>query len=102
MDNYKNSKETEPKENNLRFNSMYSNQLDNIIKNLTKPSFLGSIHLENQTDNNITQIENFIKTDYQLRLNKSIKNSIFNPLTKILIFIIIVFNVLWFSSKFYS
>ena len=99
MDNNKKSKEIEPNDNNLRYRSMYSNQIDNILKNLIKPRFLGSIHLEKQTNNNITQIDNFIKTEHQLKLKKSIKNSIFNPFTKFLIVIIIVFNVLWFSFR---
>ncbi|MBY8981923.1 MAG: hypothetical protein KGD57_03180, partial [Candidatus Lokiarchaeota archaeon] len=99
MEDHKNNKDIEENNNNLRFNSIYSSQLDNIIKNLTKPRFLGSIHLEKQVNNNISSIENLIKNEHQSKLDKSIRNSIFNPFTKILIIIIVLFNILWFSSK---
>ncbi len=103
MENYnKKKKDIVQEKKDSHFNSIPSNYIDNIIKNLYKPRFLGSIHLDKPIDNNISQIENLIKTNHQIKLNKSIKNSLFNPFTKILIFIIIIFNILWFSFKFYS
>ncbi len=77
-----------------------SNNLDNIIKNLSKPRFLGSIHLKEQLGPRSDSIENLIESELKLKMTKSLKNTLLNPLTKILIILAIVFNLIWFLLVF--
>ncbi len=74
---------------------LYSNHLDNIIRNLSAPRFLGSIHMKNTSSTN-NSIENLVENELQLKTTKALKNTLFNPLTKILIILAIVFNLIWF------
>jgi hypothetical protein len=74
-----------------------SNNIDYIIKNLSNPRFLGSIHLKKEMNPNYNQIKDLIMSDNQEKLTKSLKSSIFNPLTKILIIAAVIFNVIWFT-----
>ncbi|MFX0003464.1 MAG: hypothetical protein ACFE9C_07995 [Candidatus Hodarchaeota archaeon] len=76
-------------------NQFYSNYLDNIIKNLSTPRFLGSIHMKKTSSPN-NSIENLVENDLNLKTTKVLKNTLFNPLTKILIILAIVFNIVWF------
>ncbi len=73
----------------------YSNHLENIISSLTSPRFLGSIHMKN-TNSAKNSIENLVESELQLKTTKALKNTLFNPVTKILILMAIVFNLLWF------
>ena len=74
-----------------------SNNLANSIKNLSSPRFLGSIHLKNININpNISSIDNLLSSELELNVNKSLKNMLFNPITKILVLLMISFNLLWF------
>ena len=75
---------------------LYSNNLKSIISNLSNPRFLGSIHLKKETSPSINPVENLIEDELKLKLTKSLKNTLFNPLTKILIILAIVFNLFWF------
>ncbi|MHA1292736.1 MAG: hypothetical protein ACTSQJ_08735 [Promethearchaeota archaeon] len=75
-----------------------SKDLENSIKRLMYPGFLGSIHLNKRAMiNNFHTVENLIKGELELKLTKSLKNTIFNPITKALILITLIFNILWFS-----
>ncbi|MFX1380010.1 MAG: hypothetical protein ACFFA4_13045 [Promethearchaeota archaeon] len=74
---------------------LYSNYLDNIIKSLSAPKFLGSIHMKRTTSPN-NSIENLVESELQLKTAKALKNTLFNPVTKILIILAIVFNLVWF------
>ncbi|UCC18530.1 MAG: hypothetical protein JSV62_10515 [Promethearchaeota archaeon] len=76
-------------------NQLYSNNLGNIIKNLANPRFLGSIHMKKEASRYNT-IENLIDDELKLKMTKGIKNTMFNPVTKILILLALVFNLIWF------
>lgn len=82
---------------NNRINLLSSKELDGFIKNLSRPNFLGSIHLQNPIERSNNFVNTLVNKDLQLRLNKSLKNSFFNPVTKFLILLMILFNLLWFS-----
>lgn len=76
---------------------LYSSNLNNVIKNLTNPRFLGSMHMRKETSSNMnSSIENLIEDELKLKITKSLKNTLFNPFTKTLILIAIVFNLIWF------
>jgi len=73
-----------------------SEALDNSIKNLTRPTFLGSIHMKNMYPNtNFSSIENILKGQLELKINKSLKNATLNPITKVLIILMVLFNIVW-------
>ena len=74
---------------------LYSNNLDNIIRNLSNPRFLGSIHMK-KTISNRNSVENLIEDELKLKMTKTLKNTLVNPVTKILIILAIVFNLIWF------
>lgn len=77
-------------------NLLFSNELDKSIKNLSNPRFLGSIHLKKSTiSTNFSSVENLLNGELELKINKALKNSIFNPITKIMVLSMIVFNLLW-------
>ena len=75
---------------------LYSNNLGNIIKNLANPRFLGSIHMKKQTSQNNNTVENLIENELKLKMTKALKNTMFNPVTKVLVILAIVFNLIWF------
>jgi len=77
-----------------------SNNLDYLIKKLSNPGFLGSIHLKKEMNPNYRQVENVLTIENESKLTRSLKNSIFNPVTKILIISAIIFNLIWLLSKF--
>ncbi len=72
-----------------------SNNLGNIIKNLSKPRFLGSFHMQKDTSYNSNLVENLVESELKSKITHSIKNSLINPVTKILIISAIIFNLLW-------
>ena len=79
------------------FNIVSSKSLDYSIKKLSSPNFLGSIHFnkEMMTHNNMQSVENLVQGDLNMRIDKSLKNSMVNPITKALILLMIGFNILW-------
>jgi len=79
-----------------RKNFVPSNYLNQLIQNLSNPRFLGSIHLKKEMNPNYSQVENFISNQHELKMTKTLKNVILNPITKILIISAIFFNVIWF------
>ncbi|MFX0105341.1 MAG: hypothetical protein ACFE75_07615 [Candidatus Hodarchaeota archaeon] len=74
-----------------------SNNLESIIKGLSKPRFLGSFHLKNETNSNINPVGNLIESELKLKMTKALKNTLFNPITKTLIILAIIFNIIWFT-----
>lgn len=79
-----------------KFGSITSYDFNYLFKNLTKPNFLGSIHLKNNTmDYKVQPVKNLIQTQHELELTKSLKNTLFNPVTKFLILLAISFNLVW-------
>ncbi|TFG00288.1 MAG: hypothetical protein EU540_05490 [Promethearchaeota archaeon] len=84
-----------------KLNLFSSEALDNSIKNLTRPSFLGSIHMKKMYPNtNFSSIENILKGQLELKINKSLKNAVLNPITKGLIILMVVFNIVWIMLLF--
>lgn len=77
-------------------NLFSSNTLDNLIKGLSKPKFLGSIHLKKEFNSKFSSVDQLLNNEHNLKLTRSLKNAIFNPITKILIVAAIIFNLLWF------
>ena len=82
---------------NIRINLLSSEDLDNFIKNLSHPRFLGSIHMNKENMQNDPSLEKMIKAELEHKINHSIKNTMFNPITKALVIITIIFNIIWFS-----
>ncbi|MFW9987530.1 MAG: hypothetical protein ACFFC3_02655 [Candidatus Odinarchaeota archaeon] len=72
-----------------------SNNLGNIIKNLSNPRFLGSFHMQKDASYSSNLIENLVESELKSKITHSIKDSLFNPITKILIITAIFFNLLW-------
>jgi len=84
-----------------KLNMLSSEALDNSIKNLATPKFLGSIHMKNLPPHtNFSSVGNLLNGELELKINKSLKNSFFNPLTKILIILMIIFNLIWITIFF--
>jgi len=79
-----------------RINLLNSNELDNFIKNLNKPQFLGSIHLTKASNPKFSAVENLLTGELEFKLTSALKSTLFNPVTKILILSAIVFNIFWF------
>lgn len=79
-----------------KYSSLSSDYLHNIIKNISRPKFLGSIHLKNDTNNYNRSVENLLKGELEGKLTKSLKNEFLNPITKTLIILALVFNIIWF------
>lgn len=80
----------------MRVNLLSTDDLNNFIENLNKPNFLGSVHFNrdeiSKRDTIEKQLINSVGTD---KLSESIKSTIFNPITKVLILAWIVFNIFW-------
>ncbi|MFX0178466.1 MAG: hypothetical protein ACFE85_19800 [Candidatus Hodarchaeota archaeon] len=72
-----------------------SNGFNNIIKNLSTPSFLGSYHLKEAINPKFKPIENLLRGDLQLKYSKSLRSMVFNPITISLIVIALIFNLFW-------
>jgi Fe2+ transport system protein B len=80
-------------------NLLSSDELDRHIKNLSAPSFLGSVHLKQRAHQNISSVDTPSKSGTDLKVSDSIKNVVFNPITKVLVVAAILFNVFWFLFK---
>ena len=79
-----------------RIKSLSSYDLNNFIKNLSHPNFLGSIHLSKEAMSPFNRtVENMMKGELDIKMNKSLKNSFLNPITLSLIFIAIIFNMVF-------
>ncbi|UCD02466.1 MAG: hypothetical protein JSV23_05500 [Promethearchaeota archaeon] len=78
-------------------NLLHSNNLNNIIKSLSNPRFLGSIHLKKGAYTNSNSVSNLIEDELKGKITKSLKNTLFNPITKILIILWVIFNLIWFT-----
>ena len=76
-------------------NLLSSDALSNSIKNLSNPRFLGSIHMNKQFVSNFNSVENLLNGELEMRINRSLKNTLINPITKVLILITILFNLFW-------
>ncbi|TFG06966.1 MAG: hypothetical protein EU539_06240 [Promethearchaeota archaeon] len=77
-----------------------SEALADSIKNLTNPNFLGSMHMKPKYISNFTSIETLINNELESKIDKSLKNTMLNPITKILILLMIIFNLAWFLILF--
>jgi hypothetical protein len=85
-----------------KINLLSSEALDNSIKNLTNPRFLGSIHMRKLNDTSrISTVESLLSGELELKVNKSLKNTLLNPITIALIFLMIIFNILWVLLVFF-
>lgn len=84
-----------------RSNFVPINNLKYLINNLSNPRFLGSIHLKKEMNPNYADLNNMLMNEHELKLTRSLKNSIFNPITKILIISVIIFNLIWFLAMYF-
>jgi len=87
--------------NNNKLNLLGSADPNAIIKSLSKPRFLGSYHLKEDINPNFKPLNNLIKGELDYRYTKSLKSTIFNPITIILIVVFLIFNILWFLLPFF-
>ena len=81
-------------------NFIPSNNIDFLVKRLSNPGFIGSIHLKKEMNPNYRQIESMLASEHEAKLTQSLRNTIFNPITKILIISAILFNIFWLLSKY--
>ncbi len=95
MDKKELEKDFELKKEENRKKILASNNLERSIEALSKPSFLGSYHLDRSLYPKNSSFNNILKDQLQLETNKSLKNTIFNPITKILIIAAVLFNIFW-------
>ena len=59
-------------------NLLSSEALSNQIKNLTRPSFLGSFHMKTANPStNFSSVDSLLQGDLELKINKSLIPSIF-------------------------
>ena len=79
-----------------KYSSLSSDYLHNIIKNISRPKFLGSIHLKNDTNIYNRSVENLLKGELEGKITRSLKNTFLNPITKTLIILALIFNIIWF------
>jgi len=82
-----------------KINLLSSKEITAFIKNLSRPQFLGSIHLSKESNSNHGAINDLMKGELELKLSKSLKNPVINPITRYLVFAMILFNLLWFLSS---
>ncbi|MGV9171425.1 MAG: hypothetical protein ACOC44_05000 [Promethearchaeia archaeon] len=88
------------------FNTISRENLDNFIDNLYNPHFLGSIHMKKETRqssmNTKTEItDEILKNELKHKVDEGIKDTIFNPITKLLIVAMITFNLIYLLSIFF-
>ena len=95
-EDYTNGKNLKEERTIEKYSSLSSNYLHDIIKNISRPKFLGSIHLKNDTNTYNRSVENLLKGELEGKLTKSLKNASLNPITKTLIILVLVFNIIWF------
>jgi len=74
------------------------NNIESIISNISNPKFVGSIHLKKEMNPNYHQVKELLASEHELNLTHSLKNTMFNPITKILILSAIIFNLIWFLA----
>ena len=79
-----------------KYGSATSDYLHYLIRNISRPKFLGSIHLKNDTNFYNRSIEGLLKGELEGKVTKSLKNAFLNPITKTLIILALVFNIIWF------
>ena len=79
-----------------KYGSLADKNLAYSIKNLSNPKFLGSIHLKKGINSNYDSIESLLRGEYELKLTKSLKNMVLNPITITLIILALIFNIVWF------
>jgi hypothetical protein len=100
MKEIENDKKSSIKDNGYgslnRKNFIPHNNIANLINNLSNPKFLGSIHLKKEMNPNYHQVKDLLANEHETNLTHSLKNSMFNPITKILILSAIIFNLIWF------
>ena len=77
-----------------KYGSLSDKDLGYSIKNIANPKFLGSIHLKKGINSN--SIESLLRGEMELKLTKSLKNIVLNPITITLITLALIFNILWF------
>jgi hypothetical protein len=72
-----------------------TNNMEQMIKNLSAPRFMGSIHMKKDARSNSNIVTNLVENELNLKISKSLKNTLFNPVTKFLILFAIIFNLAW-------
>jgi Fe2+ transport system protein B len=97
MDKENTNQNSEKQKKNTGRRILASNNLEQSIKNFSKPHFIGSYHLDKSHYRKNSAFTRLMSDELQIKVNKSIKSVVFNPVTKILIIIAILFNIFWFS-----
>ncbi|MBY9004574.1 MAG: hypothetical protein KGD73_11420 [Candidatus Lokiarchaeota archaeon] len=87
--------------NTNKLNWINSNDPNKIIKQLRSPRFLGSYHLKQELGSKFKPVNNLIQGNMRLKQEKSLKGTIFNPLTIGLMILAFAFNLFWFLRVFF-
>ncbi|MHA1273823.1 MAG: hypothetical protein ACTSVV_12875 [Promethearchaeota archaeon] len=79
-----------------RLNLSFEREFNSNLNRIFRPQFLGSIHLKRDIISRSTStMDSLLANELSEKINKAIKNSMLNPITKMLIIITILFNIFW-------
>ncbi|MFX1273856.1 MAG: hypothetical protein ACFFBP_20810 [Promethearchaeota archaeon] len=90
-----NTEEKAEKRMTEKINLLSSEQINQFINKLSSPGFLGSIHLKKETGQNPSLVKSLLYKNLETNLTKSLKNPLNYPVTRFLILLMILFNILW-------
>ena len=92
----RNIKDYEDVLNSNRLRLFPTSDYNSHLKSLTKPRFLGSYHLKEDTNPNYKTFSTLLKGDLEVKYAKALRSTIISPITIALIVIALLCNVLWF------
>ena len=87
--------------NSNRLNWINSNDPNKIMRQLKTPRFLGSYHLKQEVGSKFKPVDNLLQRNLRLKQEKSLKSTIFNPITIGLMTLALAFNLFWFLQAFF-
>ncbi|MHA1670742.1 MAG: hypothetical protein ACTSV5_09200 [Promethearchaeota archaeon] len=87
--------------NNNKLNWFNSNDPNNIIKQLRNPRFLGSYHLKQEIGSKFKPVDKLLQGNLRLKQEKSLKSTLFNPLSVGLMILAFAFNLFWLLQVFF-
>ncbi len=93
QDNDKNILTSENLKNALSLS--FSREMKDSFKSLYQPRFLGSIHIKELSKFNEYPFTEFSRKGAQDKVSLSLKSISHNPITKYLILLMVIFNILW-------
>ncbi len=82
--------------NNNKLHLFPTSDYNSQLKRLTNPRFLGSYHMNRDTNPRYKIFNTLMKGDLDVKYAKALRSTLNNPVTIALIVIALIFNVLWF------